>query len=248
MGAREGNFSDVSLVLLHTNDFHGALTEPKARFIATLKAAEPGSLYFDTGDCIKTGNLGVPLKHEPAWDLLEIAGCDAGVLGNRETHVLPAAFKAKIEGHKHPLLCANLRSKDGSTPLPSHEFFLRNRIRVGVFGVMVPMVTSRMATSGASAYLWDDPIKAACNEVAELRSRVECLIALTHIGYKQDLELAEECPEIDVILGGHSHTVIETPLRVGGVWVCQGGSHGRFVGRYEWDEGDLSGGLVPLPV
>lgn len=235
----------MRLVILHTNDFHGTLTPAKADYIATLKTAE--TLYFDTGDCIKTGNLGIPLKPEKVWELLARAGCDAGVLGNRETHVLPAAFKAKIEGHVHPLLCANLRGKDGSRPLASHKTFPIVGLRVGVFGIMVPMVTERMATKGASAYLWDPPIAVAKEQIAQLRGEVDCLIALTHIGHKQDFVLAETCPEIDIILGGHSHTVISSPELVGKTWICQGGSHGKFVGRYEWVDGQLSGGLLPLP-
>lgn len=235
----------MSLNILHTNDFHGALNEAKGRFIASLKT--PETLYFDTGDCIKTGNLGVPLKREKAWELLSLAGCDAGTLGNRETHVLPAAFKAKLEGHVHPLLCANVRLKDGQPFLPSHMVFDSAGLRVGVFGVMVPMVTSRMATAPASAYLWDQPLSVARDQVAELRGSVDCLVALTHIGYKQDLALAEACPEIDIILGGHSHTVLSSPVHLGKVWICQGGSHGRFVGRYEWEAGQLKGGLLTLP-
>lgn len=232
----------MSLALLHTNDFHGTLTLEKARDIAALKA-ELGALYFDSGDCIKTGNLGVPLRPEKAWELLHLAGCDAGTLGNRETHVLASAFKAKLEGHRHPLLCANLRCKDGTRPLPEHVI-LGN---VGVFGVMVPMVTERMATQAASAYLWDPPITTAKRKVEELRGQVDCLIALTHIGFKKDQELAAVCPEIDVILGGHSHTDLQHPLRMGDTFICQGGSHGKFIGRYEWaGRGQLDGSLHAL--
>jgi 2',3'-cyclic-nucleotide 2'-phosphodiesterase (5'-nucleotidase family) len=236
----------VGVTFLHTNDFHGALTETKARFLSELKASTE-AFYFDTGDCIKTGNLGIPLKRERAWDLLALAGCDAGVPGNRESHVLPAVFKAKLEGHRHPLLCANLRAKDGSRPMPAHAMFERSGLRVGVFGVMVAMVTERMATQSASAYLWDPPLAAAREQVARLRTECDVLVALTHIGYKQDLLLAEACPELDFIFGGHSHTVLADPELVCGVWICQGGSHGRYVGRYEWKSGKLSGGLVPLP-
>ena len=44
---------------------------------------------------------------------------------------------------------------------------------------------------------------------------MDCLIALTHIGFKTDQQLAAECPEIDIILGAHSHTVLEIPVRAG---------------------------------
>ena len=234
----------MPLVFLHTNDFHGTLTEGKVQRILSLKPE--GAFFFDTGDCIKTGNLGIPTKRDPAWALLAEAGCDAGVLGNRETHVMGAAFRAKIEGHRHPLLCANLCAKDGSRPLPSSMIFERHGLSVGVFGVMVPMVTERMASRAASAYLWDSPLKAAAEQVLQLRNEVDVLVALTHIGLTQDRALAQAVPGIDIVFGGHSHSVLEIPERVGNTWICQGGSHGRHVGVYEWSEGRLVGGLQIL--
>ena len=94
-----------------------------------------------------------------------------------------------------------------------------------------------MKTQGLSAYLWDQPIDQARRKVDELRSKVDCLIALTHIGIAQDRKLAEACPELDLILGGHSHTVLNEPEAVNGVPICQGGSHARFIGRYAWEPG-----------
>lgn len=234
----------MKLAILHTNDFHGTLDEAKAKRIREIKEAR-NALYFDCGDCIKTGNLGIPLKREKTWDLLAQAGCDAGTIGNRETHVLTSAFEGKLAGHKHPLLCANLRAKSGPAPTGSSIILERNGLRIGVLGVMVPMVTERMKTQGASAFLWDPPIATAQKVAAELRPHVDLLVALTHIGNRQDLELAAT-GAVDIILGGHSHTVIEQPIQVGRTWVCQAGSHGRYLGSYEWDGERLAGELIPL--
>ncbi len=240
----------MRLTILHTNDLHGSMTDAKAEFIASLKAAEGGPvIYCDTGDCIKAGNLAIPIKTDPVWERLERAGCDLSVLGNRETHVLESAFERKIAGHRQPILCANLRRKNGARPLPDHVVLERGDVKIGVSAVMVPMVTERMATAPASAYLWDPPIPTATEQARALREKSDCLIMLTHIGFRQDRELAEKCPEIDVILGGHSHTVLEQPEQVGRVFICQGGSHGRFVGRYVWekDQGLIEASLIPLP-
>jgi len=206
-------------------------------------------LYFDTGDSIKSGNLAVPLWPEAVWPKLEALNCTASVLGNRETHILESAFRLKLQGSRHPILCGNLRLRDGSRPLPGTFETLVGDVRIGVLAVMVPMVTEKMATQAASHYLWDPPIPCAQELAAELRGRVDLLIALTHIGYAQDVKLAQACPQIDLILGGHSHTVLENPLKEGHTWICQGGSHGRFAGAYEWDEiaHNLTGGhLEPL--
>lgn len=233
------------LRILHTNDLHGTLTPERAERLRPLR--EAADLYLDSGDCIKTGNLGVPLRPEPVWPLLADLGCAASCLGNRETHPIEAAFHAKLAGAAHPVLCANLRRKDGTRPLPGTLELEVQGVRVGIVAVMVPMVTERMATKAASAYLWDPPLPVAQVEAERLRPRVDLLLALTHIGDRQDLQLAQQCPLFDAILGGHSHTVRETPLMIGSTAVCQGGSHGRYAGVYEWSrEAGFQGGLTPL--
>lgn len=227
------------MTILQTNDFHGLLSEPMARQIRALKDAED-ALYFDCGDCIKTGNLGVPLRREVAWERLALAGCDGSVLGNRETHVLTSAFEAKVNGAEHAIYCANLQAKSGQIPFLSTSAIIEKEgLRIGVFGVMVAMVTKRMATRSASAYLWEDPIASAKVEVERLRPNCDLLLALTHIGHRQDIQLAEKCPEVDIILGGHSHTILQQPDLIGKTHIFQAGSHGRFVGRYRFDGTEL---------
>ena len=235
----------VMLKILHTNDMHGTLSGDRLTKLQSLRSA--ADVYFDSGDAIKTGNLGIPLRPEAVWPLLDELNCTASLLGNRETHVLESAFHSKLAGAKHPILCGNLRRKDGSRPLPRTLNLEVRGVKVGVVSVMVPMVTERMATKAASAYLWDQPISTAVDLVKEVRPNVDLLICLTHIGHRQDLELAEKCQDIDILLGGHSHTVLETPQKVGRVAVCQGGSHSRYAGVYEWTVGGgLTGGLVSL--
>ena len=159
---------------------------------------------------------------------------------------MEAGFKAKLAGAVQPILCANLRLKAGGRPLPGDIVLETKGLRVGVFGVSVPMVTERMAAKAASAYLWSPPIAAAAECVRALRPTVDLLIGLTHVGHRMDVKMAEAVPGIDVLLTGHSHTVIEAPLRIGDTWICQGGSHGRYAGLYTWTDGTLTGGLHRL--
>lgn len=238
------------ITILQTNDFHGKLTPEIARRIRAMKEQDD-AIYFDCGDVIRTGNLAIPLRREPAWDLLEVAGCDAGVPGNRESHVISSALGAKLDGARHPLLCANMHAKKGGLPASIRPNLVleKNGRRIGVFGVMVPMVTERMATQAASAYLWSNPIAVAKEQVALLAPEVDDIVALTHIGIAQDRLLAHTCPEIRLIFGGHSHSVLREPEHVGDTLIFQAGSHGRFIGRYRFDD-DLafqSSELIDLP-
>ena len=233
----------MGVTFLHTNDFHGKLTPERAERLRTLR--NETDLYFDSGDSILSGNLGIPLRPEAVWPLLKGLRCTASVPGNRESHPLAAAFRAKMAGASHPILCGNLRMRDGSRPLPGTLRLEMNGVRIGIAAAMIEMVTPRMKTQAASAYLWD-PALPTLRELGEkLRPDVDLLIALTHIGYRRDMELAQDGP-FDVILGGHSHTVLLEPEQVRNCWVCQGGSHGRFVGMYKWSDGALTGGLRPL--
>lgn len=238
----------MPLRILHTNDMHGTIPkgEQDPRLAKLRGLRETVDVYFDTGDCIKAGNLGIPLSPEPIWPVLAGLDCTASLLGNRETHILSSAFDAKLVGHTHPILCGNMHRRDGSFPLARGLEFEKNGIKVGVISGMVAMVTPAMKTQGISAYLWDPPIASLMAQAEEMRPRVDLLIALTHIGATQDRLLAAQTDKIDIILGGHSHTVIPSPEKVGRTYIAQGGSHSRFAGVYEWEDGILLGNLVTL--
>jgi 2',3'-cyclic-nucleotide 2'-phosphodiesterase (5'-nucleotidase family) len=235
----------TSIRILHTNDFHGHLSSERAAFLSSVRAGV--DLYFDCGDLIRTGNLGVPVGPDPAWTLLSEIGCDASVPGNRETHVLESIVRRKVEGARHSVLAANWRTKAGELAFADSRTFDVRGLRVGVFGVMVPMVTARMKSASVSQYLWSAPLEVAAEMVRTLRGSSDVVIALTHIGLTQDRLLAESVEGVDIILGGHSHDVLKEPIRVGSTWIAQTGSHGRFAGVYAWDGSTLSGELASLP-
>lgn len=231
------------LSILHTNDFHGGLTPERFEDLRALQSR--ADLYFDCGDAVTYGNVAVPLAPDPVWPRLAELACDASVPGNREFHVLAPVFQSKMKGAAHPVVCANLFDREGRLVYPASRILTHSDLRIGVVGGMVPMVTERMATRHVSAYLMTPPIPAIENEARRLRSEVDLLIALTHIGQRRDRELAMACPELDVILGGHSHDLI-LPERVGEVWIAQSGSHGRYAGLYVWDGERLGGEHVAL--
>ena len=237
-------FLTMKIKFLHTNDFHGKLGTLVFEQLSSLR--KECDFYFDSGDAIKSGNLAIPMSVDPVWARLSSLNCSASVLGNRETHPLRMALEKKLQGHQHPVLAGNLEAKDGSDFLPKTLVLQKEGFKIGVISTMVAMVTARMKTQAASAFLWSDPIETAMNLARELRPRVDLLVALTHIGYRQDVVLAQKCPDIDITFGGHSHTVLEEPVRENHTWIVQGGSHGRFAGVYEWEAGVLTGGLIPL--
>jgi 2',3'-cyclic-nucleotide 2'-phosphodiesterase (5'-nucleotidase family) len=82
--------------------------------------------------------------------------------------------------------------------------------------------------------------------VPKLREQADRVIALTHIGIKSDERLAESVTGIDLIIGGHTHVVLEELKWVSGTPIAQAGSHGRFVGEVILDGDKTVGRLVAL--
>jgi 2',3'-cyclic-nucleotide 2'-phosphodiesterase (5'-nucleotidase family) len=78
-----------------------------------------------------------------------------------------------------------------------------------------------------------DPLEAAARWVGWLRPQVDLVIVLSHLGLRLDERMAAEVPGIDLILGGHTHHVLEQPLRIGGTYVCAAGKFGKYVGEVE---------------
>lgn len=235
------------MVFLHTNDLHGTLTDDLAERLRAMR--DEADLLIDSGDAIKAGNLAVPVRPDPAWARLARAGCDIGTLGNRETHPVEAAFRAKLDGLTHPIVCANLRDRSsGQLVFPASQVLVVDGFRVGFVGAMVPMVTASTAARHAWSTVWDDPVAAVAEVARRLRGEVDVLAAITHIGFRRDMELAKVCPELDLIFGGHSHTVLEEPAIVDKTRIVQGGSHARWVGRYRFEPGRglTEARLVPL--
>jgi 5'-nucleotidase len=223
------------LWVIHTNDSHGRLAPgpgdlPAARLREVL-SRHPGALYLDAGDTVTAGNLGFRPGGEPVLDVLSDLGCAAMCLGNRETHPRKELFPRKVDRARFPLLCANLVPKGDAPPVAvPHVVLERAGLRVGIFGVTVPMFTRKQWSQPLCDYWFSDPLEAAVAQVRALRPDVDVLIALTHIGHRHDLRLAEACPELDLVIGGHSHTDLQAPAWVGQVPVLQARSHAFLAG------------------
>jgi 5'-nucleotidase len=222
------------LTVLHTNDLHNRLTDGGAETLARLKLdAGPSTLLLDAGDAIGAGNLTYRPGGEPILALMTAAGYDAMAVGNREFHVTEAGFDAKLRRAGFPVLCANLRHRRDATRLlcvPSLAVDRRGAPRVAMFGLTTPMITESMKVRHFSAYVFDDPVHVAARVVPELRRACDLLICVSHLGLERDRELARAVRGLDLIVGGHSHSVLAAGERVADTLIVQAGSHARHYG------------------
>jgi 2',3'-cyclic-nucleotide 2'-phosphodiesterase (5'-nucleotidase family) len=221
--------------ILHTNDFHNALTEAGTGRLKDAIAGLNGAPYLllDAGDAIGAGNVGVNPFGEPILERMSDAGYHAMTMGNREFHFLHRALETKIGRARFPVLCANVRPRRDNAYLPVHPWreFDIGGVRVTVFGLTVPMITERMKVAAFSSFVFDDPVETAAALVPELRTGADLLVALTHIGLREDERLARTAPQIDLIVGGHSHVNLPTPEEINGTRIVQAGWHARHYGH-----------------
>lgn len=241
------------LQIIHTNDFHDKLTETSAARLAVMKQELGGrGLLLDAGDAGGSGNLTFHAGGEPILERMSAIGYDAMTVGNRDFHLTRPGFRAKLMRAAFPVLCANVyptpmpseeaRRSDPLTAertqeLPVYRYIVRetNGWRVLILGLTVPMITEQMLSRKVSAYVFEAPLHCARRLVPLLKARYtpDLFIALTHIGLTRDQELAAAAPGIDLIVGGHSHNVLEEGMQVGETLIVQAGSRGSHVGCVE---------------
>jgi len=194
------------VVILHTADLHNRLGPAAARRIAALKReAGPGALLLDAGDAIGAGNLGFSPGGEPMLRLMAEIGYDAMAMGNRESHPNRRILQRKLRDAAFPVLAANLLPKRRPWPGRVRQFVIfPGPPRVAVMG-LAPQITRPGSTwAPVASFLFEDPVAAAARLALVLKPQVDLVVCLSHAGLRADRQLAA-IPEVDLVLGGHSH-------------------------------------------
>lgn len=231
----------LGLTILHTNDIHGHLfpldyyddqhagsnihlkdvggAARQATLIRHVKTTSPYPvLVMSAGDVFTRGPIGY-MHGQPDFDVMNAIPYDVMTLGNNEFEggdgdAGQQVLFDRIRQARFPVLSANVLYKStGKTIVPPHKIFEIDGVRIAVFGLTAPRVANYSTSKDLDV---QDPIAVAKTTVAELRDKADFVIALTHIGYNGDLELAKQVPGIDVIIGGDSHTWLKEPTLVAG--------------------------------
>lgn len=253
------SISAEKLVILHTNDTHsiidpyfandrGGVARRKV-VIDSVKAANEHVLLVDAGDVLQ-GSLYYTLHlGEAEQKMMNYLGYDMQILGNHEFDNGMESLGSYLEGLDAKLLATNYDMS--ATPLS--KLFLPYVIEQ-IGGKKIAFIGLNIDPKGlidlakCEGVEYSDPLKAANAMAWYLRhvEKVDYVIALTHIGYDADVELAKQAEGINLIIGGHSHTAInaeaEDPLphkflnEVGDtVTVAQTGRYGASIGEVDID-------------
>ncbi|MBC7219947.1 5'-nucleotidase C-terminal domain-containing protein [Candidatus Bipolaricaulota bacterium] len=204
---------DWTLTILHTNDTHSQLENMarQATLVEEIRLQVPDVLLLHAGDAVMgTLYYTVHKGRAEAW-VLERMGFTAMTLGNHEFNEGPSGLAEFAEAVSFPLLCANFDFTED--PLLAGKILPYVIVevgggRVGIIGLTTAS-TAWSSNPGPNIVI-ADPITAARQAVDELSALgVNAIIALTHLGWEEDLELARSVTGIDIVIGGHSHTLPE---------------------------------------
>jgi 2',3'-cyclic-nucleotide 2'-phosphodiesterase (5'-nucleotidase family) len=172
---------------------------------------------------------------------------DVGLIGN---HEFDHGYK-KIERFRaianHPLLTANAIGPDGEL-LGDAPYLLLDvdGIRVGIIGLITETAPTLFSPTGNEGLTFLNPADRLSELVPMLRPKTDVLILLSHIGHEGELVLAEQFQDLDLIIGGHSHTLVQHPVRVGKTLVAQANHYGSHLGLIKIKVPDT--GQAPLVI
>jgi 5'-nucleotidase/UDP-sugar diphosphatase len=233
--------AETRIVIFHSNDIHGKI-DNFAKVAAILDAERKGGaevFYFDAGDNF-TGSPVIDQYDppgEPMLELLNRLGVDVLCPGNHEFDYGLENLQKFAARARFPFVSANIEALPGSFPQLRSSLLIKTKggIRIAVFGLIQTEAGSGLPSTHpdkVKGLVFSEPLAKAL-EMKKLRAGSDVLIGLTHIGFEQDVLLAAEMPELDAIIGGHSHTRVDPAETVNGVLVAQAGSDNRFLGRVD---------------
>ena len=252
------------LVILHTNDTHSCIMPLNPNLADTAlagrggflrrmaliedeRAKTPGLLLIDSGDFSQGSPYYNFYKGEVEVELMNRMGYDVATIGNHEFDFGLENMARIFRMAKFPIVCANYDFT--GTPVEGlvkpYTIIKRNGLKIGVFGLS-PQPKGLVDTTKFVGVKYLDPVETARRMAALLKTKKKCdvVICVSHLGW-EDEELTDQMlvlatRDIDIVLGGHSHTYMKTLRYVKNVDgkdvpVDQNGKHGIWIGRIVLD-------------
>lgn len=248
------------LLILHTNDTHSCvlLLNPnladtmlagrggflrRAAMIDQMRKEDKDLLLLDSGDFSQGSPYYTMFKGDVETELMNIMGYDAATIGNHEFDFGLENMARIFRKAKFPIVCANYDFTGTVVEglVKPYVIIKRKGVRIGIFGLS-PKLDGLVMASTCAGVRYSDPIKTANAVADKLKNEEKCdvVICLSHLGWDEaglnDMEMMAKTRNIDLVLGGHSHSYFKTLNHVRNldgkdVPNDQNGKHGIFVGK-----------------
>ncbi len=237
-----------SLTIYTTNDLHGRLKPFEyhgtkdvggAARRATLLKANPNALILDAGDFAQGTLYFKIFPNNVNLEVLKKSNYSALTLGNHEFDKGTEYIKKSASSTNLPIISSNIKFKDKELNKKIKKNFIKNinGINVAIIGVVDKSLKAQSSTNPATYQIYDE-IKTIKKQVKKVDKKSDLIIILSHSGIEKDKEIAKKVKNIDLIIGGHSHTMLKEPLEITNqtgekVLISQNGEFGTVLGQ--WD-------------
>jgi 5'-nucleotidase/UDP-sugar diphosphatase len=241
--------ADQTLVILHTNDFHGHPLKFNyqgipdvgglpaiAAFVNQVRARHKNVLLLDAGD-LNTGRAESNLfKAVPDIVGFNYLGYDAMTLGNHEFDNPLAILRKQERLARFPFLSANIRSANADLLVRPYVVKRFDGFKVAVLGLTLKETKEIGFPDHVKDLVFEDEVKAARRLVKMLKNKADIVIALVHLGIwdhetRGSKRLAAKVQGIDLIIDGHTHTDLTEPVYVNGTPILQAFQWGLKIGK-----------------
>ncbi|PHK48836.1 bifunctional metallophosphatase/5'-nucleotidase [Staphylococcus edaphicus] len=224
----------MKLTIYHTNDIHSHLHE-YARITEYLVQERPKldhpSLYLDIGDHV---DLSAPVTEATMGiknvQLLNEAQCNIATIGNNEGMTISHdALNTLYDDANFDVTCANVFNERGQLPRNMSSSIIKviDGVRILFVAATAPFTPFYRALD----WIVTNPLEAIKDEVSANEGAYDLLIIMSHVGVFFDEKLCQEIPEIDLILGSHTHHYFENGEVNHGVLMAAAGKYGHFLGE-----------------
>jgi 2',3'-cyclic-nucleotide 2'-phosphodiesterase (5'-nucleotidase family) len=202
----------------------------------SLRRFHPFVFLVSAGDNF-TGNPVVDMirdKGYPMVDLMNKCGFNLSAVGNHEFDMGQAMLNDRMAQAKFPFICCNLDATGAimKQPQPFQVLEAGNEISIAFLGLLQlddnGLPSAHPANMKGVKFV-NGLVKA--HEYKWMKDRYGILIGLSHLGINDDIKLADSMPQFDIIIGGHSHTLLEKPMLQNDVMIVQTGANLKCVGK-----------------
>ncbi|MGL5542158.1 MAG: bifunctional metallophosphatase/5'-nucleotidase [Fusobacteriaceae bacterium] len=255
---------DYELVIAHVNDVHGRAMEGKndgmgysrvATLVENLKkdSANKNVIFLDAGDSLHGTNFATLERGDSIAKILDKMDLVAMAPGNHDFNYGQERLREIDNNTKFQVLAANVFNQEGKYLTKPHMIKEIEGVKVGILGLATPETLYKTNPNNVKGLIFENPVAATERAVGELKAMgAQYIIVLSHLGDDESTEpglrsdAVAHVKGVDLIIDGHSHTLLKEKKMVNGVPVVQTGEYNKNLGVIKIDFDDLKKGLDPV--
>lgn len=249
------------LVILHSNDTHSQIEpqtvgenkglggyERRENYIEKVRKEYPNVLLMDAGDYSQGTPYFTLFKGDVEIELMNALGYDVATIGNHEFDNGTAELARRVKMASFPIVCANYDFTGTALEgvIKPYTVIEKGGLKIGVIGVLTDIM-SLVSPKNVKGIKYIEPYNVVNKLASKLKKKEKCdlVILLTHLGFDggskhapSDDMVAAQSKDIDIIIGGHSHTYITekklVPNKNGkDVVIVTANEKGNYVGKLD---------------